>query len=214
MLLLFSMLHSLLDLFFPPRCEVCRKGGEAALCVACFSQIKFMKPQWGIYSASVYEGALRRALRRFKFNKRKNLAEPLGTLLVKYISQISQLKMREIDFILPVPLHFKRYRQRGFNQVELLAKVVSRYLEVPVIGALERVRNTHPQFDLPRERRLLNVREAFKVSDCALVANRRLLLLDDIYTTGATIAECCKTLKNAGAASIEVLTLARAVDGN
>lgn len=79
-------LRSLLDLVFPPACEVCRKRCEEALCSDCFSEIKFVKPQLGIYCASVYEGVMRTALHCFKFQKRKNLAEPLGVLLVKYIS--------------------------------------------------------------------------------------------------------------------------------
>ena len=74
---------SILSLIFPPRCEVCRKGSEAALCQECFMQIKFMKPHLGIYCVSVYEGVLRSALHRFKFKKRKRLSEALGVVLVK-----------------------------------------------------------------------------------------------------------------------------------
>lgn len=205
-------LRSLLDLVFPPRCEVCRKGSEEALCTECFSQIKFMKPQLGIYSASAYDGVLRTALHRFKFQKRKNLADPLGVLLVKYLSHTPELKIDEMDFIIPVPLHRRRQRERGYNQAELLARVVSRYYEVPVIPALERVKDTHPQFDLPRESRFTNIKGAFKISDSRAVYNKQILLLDDIYTTGSTIAECSKTLKIAGARRVEILTLSRAIE--
>ncbi len=204
------MLRALLDLIFPPACEVCRKRGEETLCPECFSQIKFMKPQLGIYSVSSYEGVLRTALHRFKFQKRKNLADPLGILLVKYLSHAPGIKMEEIDSIIPVPLHPRRRRQRGYNQAELLAAVVGRYYEVPVVSALERMKNTHPQFDLPREARFENVKGAFRVVDSRAVYNRAVLLLDDICTTGSTIAECSKALKIAGARRVEILTLSRA----
>lgn len=207
-------IRALLDLVFPPRCEVCSRGSAESLCSECFSQIKFMKPQLGIYSVSAYDGVVRTALHRFKFQKKRGLAEPLGILLVKYLSHAPDLKLEEVDCIIPVPLHRKRQRQRGFNQAELLARVVSRYYEVPVISAIERVKNTHAQFDLPREKRSENVKGAFKVSQPKAVYNKRILLLDDIYTTGSTIGECARVLKTAGARRVEVLTLSRAIENS
>jgi competence protein ComFC len=207
-----KLFNSLLNLIFPPRCEICRKGSEEALCSECFKQIKFMKPHLGIYSVSVYEGPLRTAIHRFKFKKRKNLAEPLGIILVKYLSHSPMLDMNELEVIIPVPLHKKRERQRGFNQAKLLAEILGRYYDKPVVSALERVKNTKAQFDLPRDERFNNISGAFKVSDPKSVYNKRILLLDDIYTTGATIAECSKALKIAGARRVEVLTLSRAVE--
>ncbi|MFA5114257.1 MAG: ComF family protein [Candidatus Margulisiibacteriota bacterium] len=206
------MIKPLLDLIFPPKCEVCRRPGRDALCPACFGQIKFLNPQLGVYSAAVYDGALKEAIHRFKFNKRKNLAEPLGVLLVQYVSQAPGLKMAEVEAIIPVPLHHKRRRERGFNQAELLAKVVGRYYDKPVINALERQKNTHAQFDLPRDARFANIREAFRVSVPRSVHNRKVMLLDDIYTTGSTVGECVRALKTAGAKRIEILTLSRAVE--
>lgn len=205
-------LHSLLDLVFPSACEVCRRRSEEILCPGCFSQIKFMKPQLGVYCASAYDGVLRTALHRFKFQKRKKLAEPLGILLVKYLSHTPELKVEEMDCIVPIPLHPRRQRERGYNQAELLARVISRYYEVPVVSALERIKNTHAQFDLPREARLENVKGAFKVSEPKAVYNKRILILDDIYTTGSTMGECAKTLKTAGARRVEILTLSRAIE--
>lgn len=171
-----------------------------------------MRPHLGIHNVSVYDGVLRSALHRFKFKKRKNLAEPLGILLVKYLSSNPALEVKEIDVIIPVPLHRKRLRERGFNQAELLARVVSKYYEKPVVSALERTKSTKAQFDLPREERFKNIAGAFKVTDIRSVYNKRILLLDDIYTTGSTIAECSKALRTAGARRVEVLTLSRAVE--
>ncbi len=206
-----AILNSLLDLVFPPKCEVCKKSGTAALCPECFTSIRFMKPEYGIHSAALYDGALRTAIHRFKFDKRKKLAEPLGILLVQYLGQAPTLKMKELDSIVPVPLHRRRQRSRGFNQIDLLARIISRYYELPVIGSLERVRDTKPHFELPREERFTNIKGAFKVARPQEVKDKRILLLDDIYTTGATITECAKALTKAGARRIEVLTLARAV---
>lgn len=130
--------------------------------------------------------------------------------MLNYLSR-SAMKIKEIDQIVPVPLHAKRHRSRGFNQAELLAGVVGRYHEIPVRPALVRVKNTLPQFDLPRDKRAENIKGAFRVPDPNMVNNKRVLLLDDIYTTGATISECVKTLRNAGANRVEVLTLSRAI---
>ena len=206
------LLHSLLDLVFPPRCEVCRQSGPEPLCAACFTQIKFMKPQLGVHSATVYGGVVRDALHRLKFQRRKKLAEALGVVLVKYLAQVESLQLKEIDWLVPVPLHQKRERERGFNQVELLAKVIGRYYELPVKNALARVRNTHAQFNLPREARSVNVRGAFQAVDPPALNGRRVLLLDDIFTTGATVAECARILLAAGAKRVEVLALSRAVE--
>lgn len=206
------MFDSILSLIFPPRCEVCKTGSQEALCTDCFKQIKFMKPFLGIYSVSIYDGVLRTAIHRYKFKGRKRLSEALGILMVHYISHNPSLEMKEIDTIIPVPLHQKRHRERGFNQVEMLAQIISRYHDVPVINALERTRDTKANFDLPREERFKNIREAFKVTHLGPVYNKRVLLLDDIFTTGATIMECSRVLKNAGAKRIEVLTLSRAVE--
>lgn len=170
-----------------------------------------MKPHLGIHSVSVYDGALKEAIHRFKFNGRKRLAEPLGMLMVHYLSSAPTLNLEEIDLIVPVPLHRKRLRERGFNQAEMLANVISRYHGKPVQNVLERHKNTHAQFDLDREERFTNIIDAFRVKNGEKMLNKRTLLLDDIYTTGATIAECARTLKQAGAKRVEVLTLSRAV---
>jgi competence protein ComFC len=205
-------IDNFLNLIFPPRCEVCRSGSEKALCPDCFSEVKFMKPHLGIHSLSVYDGVLREAIHRMKFKNRKRLAEALGVMLVKYTSKTPSLEMKELDMIIPVPLHKKRHKERGFNQVVLLANVMSKYYDIPVVEALERIRETKAQFDLHRGERFKNVYKAFAVTDPHHVKDKRILLMDDIYTTGATIIECSKALKGAGAKRVEILTLSRATE--
>jgi ComF family protein len=131
---------------------------------------------------------------------------------VKYLGQIRDFNPSEIDWLVPVPLHHQRLKQRGYNQAELLSGVIGHYLELPVITALKRVKNTHPQFDLPREKRFSNIRAAFDASKEVDLSGKRLLLVDDIYTTGATVNECCRALLLAGARSVNIFTLARAVE--
>lgn len=174
--------------------------------------MKFMKPHLGVHCVAIYDGALRTAIHRFKFKGRKKLAQALGIIIVQYLSQSPSLEMSEIDLIVPVPLHQKRLRQRGFDQTDLLAQVIGRYFGVDVSHALIRTKNTKAQFELPRQERFKNINGVFHVTDKSAVQGKRILLFDDIYTTGATISECSKALKKAGAKRVEILTLSRALE--
>jgi len=170
-----------------------------------------MKPQFGINSAAVYDGVVREAIHRFKFEGRKRLAGPLGHLLVKYISELPNIDMREMHYIVPVPLHAKRFRKRGFNQAELLSNILSKYYSIPVFPILKRTIDTKPQFSLPIEHRGNNVRGAFQAGvERGKIEGKNLILFDDIYTTGATINECAGVLRKAGARKVEVVVLSRA----
>ncbi len=118
----------------------------------------------------------------------------------------------EHDLVIPVPLHRDRLRWRGFNHAYFLAAPLARRLFLPLAAtALCRKRATQPQVSLPERARLDNVRGAFGVPDYRRVAGRRILLVDDVYTTGATAAACAAALDRAGASVVDVLTLARAV---
>jgi ComF family protein len=113
---------------------------------------------------------------------------------------------------MPVPLHVSRLRWRGFNQAQLLATPLARQAGVPLDAlSLERIRHTRPQVELTEAERRRNVAHAFRVTRPGRVHRRRILLVDDVYTTGATVDECSRELKRAGAASVDVLVLARAV---
>jgi ComF family protein len=116
------------------------------------------------------------------------------------------------DVILPVPLHPKRLRWRGFNQSVLLARQISRVYQVPLdCFTLYRTKDTPPQTQLPEEDRRKNMREAFALNPQRPVEGKCVLLVDDVYTSGATVNECSRVLKQGGAEEIYVLTLARAV---
>jgi ComF family protein len=197
----------ILNLIFPPKCCVCGTIGDDSFCPKCVSQIKFM-PYTGRATASVavYEGTIKKAIKKFKFNKKKRLAQPLAKIM------LDNLPFKDFDIIIPVPLHKIRSKGRGFNQSELLAKDISDFHKVPVLtDILVRVKNTVPQFELKKGERLKNIKGAFAVTDPDIIRRKNILLIDDIMTTGATTNECAKILFAAGAKRVFVYALARAL---
>ncbi len=155
-----------------------------------------------VYSFGSYEGTLRTLIHLFKFERVKTLSRRLGDFLV-----LALPREQRFDAIVPMPLHWHRRWQRGFNQSELLAREVARRWNVPVIRAVRRKRPTVPQAGLTSAQRRKNVQGAF-------LARQRLdglhvLLIDDVLTTGATASACARALKRAGAARVSLATLAR-----
>jgi ComF family protein len=174
----------------------------AARCGQC----RQAPPPWDwARAAGLYTGTLREALHAFKFAGCRALAAPLGDLLAE---QCGAGLAVVLDVLVPVPLARARERERGFNQAALLAERLARRVGRPVRARwLRRQRPTAPQSDLGAEARRANVRGAFVAAPP--VAGRSVGLVDDVYTTGATAAECTRALKAAGARSVGVLTVAR-----
>jgi ComF family protein len=174
-------------------------------------------------AVGTYDGALKTLIQRFKFLGKSYLAEPLGILLAH---QFYNLYRRRIsvrtfpDLILPVPLHARKQRMRGFNQAFLLCRYFISILgqshpEIPPIemenDVLIRHKWTEPQTGLHKDQRKLNIARAFNVRFPEKTAGKHILLVDDVYTTGSTVDECAGILKRAGKAlRVDVLTLARA----
>jgi ComF family protein len=160
-------------------------------------------------SAARYEDPLRDALRAFKFAGRRALAAPLGDLMVEMGP--SCLGVAAPDLLIPGPLHSRRERERGFNQALLLARRLSRGWNVPVrTEVLTRAAATRPQTDLTAAERRANVRDAFRLRRPDVVTGRHVLVVDDILTTGSTASACALRLREAGAAVVGVITVARA----
>lgn len=156
------------------------------------------------FTYGYYEGVLMSLIHDFKYSKIDALGEPLGKLMIRALPV--DLK---IDCIVPVPLHWSRRMWRGFNQTELLAAPIARRLNVPIVKALRKRKHTTSQaLSTPAQRRA-NLIGALQVSKRDPVAGKRVLLIDDVYTTGSTLFACSKILRGAGAISISVLTLAR-----
>jgi ComF family protein len=150
------------------------------------------------------------AIHRFKYQGASHLAKVLGTFLAEY--KDPEFPFSDFELILSVPLHPRRLRQRGFNQSLLLARRVRRRHSIPLeITALQRTRHTEPQTQLSGSERQKNIRGAFEVRRPEVVAEKHILLVDDVFTTGSTVQECAKVLLRAGAQQVDVLTLARAL---
>ncbi len=219
----------LLDLLFPPRCVGCGDPGtwfcpqcrasvtpiQPPLCQRCgrplndgrlCSQCRRTPPIIdGIRSVAFFEAPLRQAIHHFKYRRRTELAAPLSEMMVAYWPQLRW----SIDLLIPVPLHERRQRQRGYNQATLLAHRLGWAIGCPVTeDALIRQRETAPQVSLAASERRRNVAGAFTWQAPPL-QGESILLVDDVCTTGATLEACARALRQAGAGSIWALTLAR-----
>jgi ComF family protein len=166
---------------------------------------------WAYYPREeVVEHPLRRVIQKFKYGRKVSLGKPLGRLMARGCHDF--LNDCQIDLIVPVPLHPKRLRWRGFNQSLLLANQMGRAYGLTVDPfVLTRTTATPPQTQLSEEERRRNVRAAFSVIPNKEITGKRFLLVDDVYTSGSTVNECSRTLKRAGARAVYVLTLARAL---
>jgi len=158
-------------------------------------------------SVGYFEGPLREAIHQFKYRPCRSLGKPLALWMLEHVGLD-----RDIDIVMPVPLHTRRLRQRGFNQALLLAHGVSSAYNIPLSSDnLARIRYTRPQVELSGSDRIANVEGAFALRQPEYVEGRKVLLVDDVFTTGSTLNECSTVLKEAGALNVSALTLARAV---
>ena len=171
------------------RCALCRSGLRGFDAAYCFGG---------------YEGVLRELIHLFKYGRIKTLARPLGDLLAAALP-----RDQEWHALVPVPLHWRRQWKRGFNQSELLAQAIARRTALPVVKALRRVHATQTQAGLSNTNRRRNVAAAFRCRRAETVAGKKILLIDDVMTTGSTAAACALALKRAGARKVALLTVAR-----
>lgn len=233
------MLSSLLNLLFPPQCLVCQQAvsDHGTLCAECWGKMRFITDPFcavcGLpFEFAIGEGALcggclralphfararsvfrydeasRALVTRLKYADQQHLSAIYG----KWLTSCGRELIAASDIIVPVPLHYWRFIGRRFNQSALLAYSMKKHCKLPVMpDAIKRTRATLPQPGLTRKQRRDNVRGAFKVParSAAFLKNKRVLLIDDVMTTSATIGECAKTLLKAGAMQVNVLTLAR-----
>ena len=213
LLILKKYLINLLNLVFPPRCLICRSPGLELVCNNCHQQIKFinhkeeLKSIGTIYSITSYEGPIKKGIHAFKFKKKKQLAPWLGGI---FIQKLPKSYFQDFDFVSYIPISDKRLKERGFNQAKLLAEIVAIHLNLSCQESIKRNKETKPQFELKREARIKNMSGAFKISPKTELKGKKIIIVDDIYTTGTTLKECGKVLKASGASQIIGLTLARA----
>lgn len=208
----------ILDLLFPARCILCRKfldGGKPRICPACQEKLPCTagggRQKGNFFSACVsplyYDGKFREAFLRYKFGGARAYAPALGRLLASCIYEELE---GEYDLITWVPLNRWRKRRRGYDQTELLARAACRALNKPLTATLIKEKGIPAQsgIDAPEKRRA-NIAGAYRVIDEDLVREKRILVVDDIITTGSTLSECAKTLLLAGAEDVICASLAR-----
>ena len=183
-----------------PRCGAHSKLGS--LCPACRS---YQGPLAGIRSACIYEGVARRAIHAFKYRHRQTLARPLALVLAREMGR----RPLDLDMLVPVPLHPRRLAERGYNQSGLLARELADLLGCMNLDLLERHKRTAPQAGLQAADRKANVRGAFRCKDGVDLSGHRIGLVDDVCTTGATMEDCARALREAGAAIVWGIALAR-----
>ncbi len=234
--------QALLDFVFPPLCHLCRRhvpdAGALHICEPCRTELAYIgqplcticgEPFAGsgpdhpcgtcltdpphfdtARAALIHQGGARTLIHSFKYHHKTHLKRPLALLITERLAD--HARHAACNLILPVPLHRRRLRERGFNQSLLLAEQLSRCWNIPFERQLlRRTRETIPQAELHADQRRSNVREAFAVADPAMLAGRRVMLVDDVITTGSTANECARTLKRAGARAVSVIAVARAV---
>ena len=198
-----------------PRCEICggpleSTANKATRCARCLAH----PPRYRIArtiaryrtTAEDEPGTLPALIRRHKYG----LDQSVGRALAEYLGDDLPVSANDYDVVIPVPLHWRRLWWRGFNQAALLAGEVARRLALPLdTTAIARRRFTTPQTSRHHDERIRNVRRAFVVAHPERIMNRRVLIVDDVMTTGATVDECARVLLSAGAISVDVFTLAR-----
>jgi ComF family protein len=157
-----------------------------------------------VYAFGSFEGALQKLIHLFKYSKVESLAKPLSELLLRALPRDGNF-----DLVMAMPMHWRKQWDRGFNQAELLAGPVARRLGLKLSKNLRRSRYTQAQAGLDEAGRRANLKGSFRVKQPSAVAGKRILLIDDVLTTGATLRTAAEALKQAGAARVTVLTLAR-----
>jgi ComF family protein len=207
------LLDLLASVLAPPRCAACdeRVSRLAVFCPACAATTERSDPGPAddAIAAFTYGGAVARAITRFKYEGRPDLARPLGDLLWTAVAP----RARDLrgSVVVPVPLHAGRLAERGYNQAALLASRMAWRLGAPVRAmALARTQDTPRQATLDRTSRVANVVQAFRVRQPGAVAGREVLLVDDVRTTGSTLRACTAALTQLGAVRVRTAVLAQA----
>ena len=215
-----KLLDDLLDLLFPPKCPFCQSILEAPadpVCPACQKSLPWLVGRagertvdftQGCCSPLAYRGAVREAIHRYKFSGVRAYARPFGLLMAQCVQDRPEMAA---DLVTWAPLSRKRRRERGYDQGELLARAMAKRLGLPAVPTLVKARHTQPQSGLDSaEARRANALGAYAILNGAEVAGKRVLLADDVVTSGATLSECARTLLEAGAECVWCVTLAQA----
>jgi ComF family protein len=215
-----SVADRALDLALPAECAGCRREG-AALCSECLPALDVRleadrgvpiglpadipPPLLQLEWCAPFTGVTRRAVHALKYDGERRLGPMLGGAVARRWARAGVAG----DVLVPVPASPDRVRERGYDQAALIAAEAARRLGLPMSGALDRTRATTAQFDLDRAARASNLGGAFHVADAAAISGRWIILVDDVVTTGSTLAACATTLLHGGASAVSAVTVAR-----
>ena len=210
---MFSFIKQLLDWLYHRNCYICKKSSILSVCDKCLSEIQLnpVKPvkrigKVSVYSVCLYQGNLKKIIRAIKYHNKKDLAKPITDILYQYWQQLSY-SSDEYE-IIPMPLHIKREKERGYNQVLLYAEEFARLTGYSVNNELaQRIKNTKPQYKLSKIERHENLKEAFSI-DRSKFNNKKILIFDDICTSGTTLTELIHTLAENEINEVYALVLA------
>lgn len=210
---------SLIDIVFPKHCLGCKKEGNYC-CEDCFSLLSLSSapsplparsPLSALYCATSFEDTfVQRLIHSFKYPPfLRDLAAPLAYSIIAHFNLLNK-PIFPPDVLCPIPLHKKRMKWRGYNHAEELAKQLGHASSIPVVtDVLLKTKHTAPQAGLSKEKRLLSMKNALLAQNQQIIASKNILLIDDVYTTGATMEEAARTLKEAGAAKVFGAVVAR-----
>jgi ComF family protein len=232
-----TVIRDLVDFCYPPACAACRAGCETGefLCVACLDQLRSLESGSAcercgkpiaydaapcpfcngrgiryyrrILRLGTFSDPLKALIHQMKYNSRWSLAERLADRLLE--QERVRLLLNDVDVIAPVPLHRWKQFRRGYNQADLIAERLSQKAEKPLVRPAARVRNTESQTQLrTRQERLQNLRNAFKLVNPKSIAGKRVLVIDDVTTTGATLQSLARALKRAKPANLSAVVVA------
>ena len=212
-------INGIINIFYPNACGICGSISKYDICPKCTAKLNDIKQcKKHIYLTKSftdamyifkYEDLVRECFIKYKFGEQNYRYKAFANFMIKDKKICGFLK--KYDIIIPVPISKKRKKQRGYNQSELIIKECARLDKNIIVctNVLYKIKNTKPQSTLNKEQRKMNLQGAYEAKNSNLITNKKVLLFDDIYTTGSTLEECAKVLKWAGAYEVSVLTLAK-----
>ena len=197
----------------PPYCQQCARPLSGSLnssfqkCGGCLQNPPNFERS---FIPTLYRGVMVEVIKLLKYKGKTGVMSGLLRIIEEYLRKNS-ISLYHFDLVIPVPLHRKRLKERGFNQAELIARVIANYFHLPLINhCLKRIRPTQTQTHLRKSERIKNIKRAFRTSSETLLKKRKVLLVDDVYTTGVTANQAAGVLKRAGVDKIYLFALARA----
>lgn len=218
-----------MEFIFPPTCGICGKSNKNYICNRCNNDLKKLAEfkldnyvtETGFYRKNFnehiyffkYEGLIRKQILDYKFNGKSYKYKMLSNFIIKNFilndKKAFQI-LSDYDIIIPVPISKKRLRERGYNQSELIAKEIARSLKIKLEkGCLYKIKNTIEQSKLDKKQRENNINDVYIIKNKENIVNKKILLLDDIFTTGNTVNECSRVLRQANPSKIGIITIAK-----